>query len=234
MNWFGKPFDFEAGAILNFHKPPGHSSFWLVKQIRSQIRTKVGHAGTLDPFAEGVLLICTGRATRQVEQLMNLTKEYIGEVELGTSTDTDDPTGKIIAQATVPALTHEELQAVCQSFVGTIYQLPPLFSAKQVQGRRLYKLARQGVAIERTPKLVHIETIELLHHEHNTLTIRVICSRGTYVRALARDIGQRIGCGAYLKTLIRTRIGDYTIDQALNWPQFLKLTTHLDHNQQQR
>ncbi|MDZ7265302.1 MAG: tRNA pseudouridine(55) synthase TruB [candidate division KSB1 bacterium] len=229
MNWFGTPFDFAAGAILNFHKPPGKSSFWLVKQIRSQIKTKVGHAGTLDPFAEGVLLICTGRATRQVEQLMGLTKEYVGEIELGISTDTDDPTGKIIAQASVPALTPEDLQAVCQSFVGSIYQLPPLFSAKQVQGRRLYKLARQGVAIERTPKLVHIETIELLRYEHHTLALRVICSKGTYIRALARDIGQQIGCGGYLKTLIRTRIGDYSIDDALNWQQFNEMIAHLDH-----
>jgi tRNA pseudouridine55 synthase len=228
MNWFGKPFDFEAGAILNFHKPSGKSSFWLVKQIRLRIKTKVGHAGTLDPFAEGVLLICTGRATRQVEQLMSLTKEYVGDIELGISTDTDDPTGKIVAQAPVPALTREELQAVCQSFVGPIYQLPPLFSAKQVQGRRLYKLARQGVAIERTPKLVHIEKIELLHHEQNLMTIRVICSKGTYIRALARDIGQQLGCGAYLKKLIRTRIGDYTIDEALNWPQFVEMTAQRD------
>lgn len=228
MNWFGKPFDFEAGAILNFHKPSGKSSFWLVKQIRSRIKTKVGHAGTLDPFAEGVLLICTGRATRQVEQLMSLTKEYVGDIELGISTDTDDPTGKIVAQAPVPALTQEKLQAVCQSFVGPIYQLPPLFSAKQVQGRRLYKLARQGVAIERAPKLVHIEKIELLHHEHNLMTIRVICSKGTYIRALARDIGQQLGCGAYLKKLIRTRIGNYTIAEALNWPQFVEMTAQLD------
>ncbi len=228
MNWFGKPFDFEAGAILNFHKPSGKSSFWLVKQIRLRIKTKVGHAGTLDPFAEGVLLICTGRATRQVEQLMSLTKEYVGDIELGISTDTDDPTGKIVAQAPVPALTREELQAVCQSFVGPIYQLPPLFSAKQVQGRRLYKLARRGVAIERTPKLVHIEKIELLHHEQNLMTIRVICSKGTYIRALARDIGQQLGCGAYLKKLIRTRIGGYTIDEALNWPQFVEMTAQRD------
>jgi len=223
MNWLGQAFDFEAGAILNFNKPLGRSSFWLVKKVRALVQTKVGHAGTLDPFAEGVLLICTGKATKHVVQLMLLPKEYIGEIQLGLITDTDDPTGTVTDQHQVPELTREGMMAVCRAFVGDIYQLPPMFSAKKVLGERLYKIARQGKVIERKTNLVHIENIEVISLEQTSVKLKVTCSKGTYIRALARDIGQKIGCGGHLKSLVRTRIGDYTIAEALTLERFKQI-----------
>ncbi|UCE05812.1 MAG: tRNA pseudouridine(55) synthase TruB [bacterium] len=215
-----KEFDFEAGAILNFNKPIGKSSFWVVKKVRNAIKTKVGHAGTLDPFAEGVLLLCTGKATKQVSELMELTKEYIGEIELGIETDTDDRTGKMINRQEAPELEQKEFERICKSFIGDIYQVPPMFSAKKINGRRLYQIARKGKVIEREPKLVHIETIDVLSFCSPIAKIKVTCSKGTYIRALARDIGQKIGCGAHLKSLIRTKIGEYAIKDSITLNQF--------------
>jgi tRNA pseudouridine55 synthase len=223
MIWLQQEFDFAAGAILNFNKPIGKSSFWLVKKIRGIVQTKVGHAGTLDPFAEGVLLVCTGKATKQVSKFMEMQKEYIGEIELGITTNTDDPTGEIIEQHLVPGISRDEFKKVCSTFVGEIYQVPPMFSAKKVNGERLYKLARKGMVIERAPKLVYIDTIEVLNFEPPVGKIKVTCSKGTYIRALARDIGEKIGCGGYLKSLIRTRIGDFSIDESLDLDGFKQL-----------
>lgn len=223
MNWLGQAFDFEAGAILNFNKPLGRSSFWLVKKVRELVETKVGHAGTLDPFAEGVLLICTGKATKQVAQLMLLPKEYIGEIQLGIITDTDDPTGNVIDQRQVPEFSRDDILAVCRTFVGDIDQSPPMFSAKKVLGERLYKIARQGKVIERKTHLVHIENIEIVSLEQTSIKLKIACSKGTYIRALARDIGQKIGCGGHLKSLVRTRIGEYTIAESLTLERFKQI-----------
>jgi len=223
MIWLQQEFDFEAGAILNFYKPIGKSSFWIVKKVRDIVRTKVGHAGTLDPFAEGVLLICTGKATKQAASLMGLGKEYIGEVALGIETDTDDRTGQIINQVEAPVINRDEFEQVCHDFVGDIYQIPPMFSAKKVQGRRLYKIARQGKVVAREPRLVHIDRIEVLSFNDQIAKIKVVCSKGTYIRALARDIGQKIGCGGHLKSLVRTKIGDFEVTKSLRLDQFEKL-----------
>lgn len=220
MNWLQKEYDFEAGAILNFNKPEGKSSFWLVKKVRKIVKTKVGHAGTLDPFAEGVLLICTGQATKQVSKLMNLPKEYIGEIELGIETDTDDRTGQIINQQEVPDLNQPDFEKVCKSFIGDIYQIPPMFSAKKIGGKRLYHIARKGRVIEREPKLVHIDNIQVLSYKIPIAKIKVTCSKGTYIRALARDIGQKIGCGGNLKSLVRTKVGAYKVQDSLTLSQF--------------
>ena len=228
MIWLEKEFDFEAGAILNFNKPIGKSSFWIVKKVRNLVSTKVGHAGTLDPFAEGVLLICTGKATKQVARLMDLPKEYVGEIELGIETDTDDRTGKVTSEAEVPTLSREELDQVCSHFIGDIYQIPPMFSAKKVKGRRLYKIARQGEVIEREPKLVHIDRIKLLSFDGQMAKIEVACSKGTYIRALARDLGQRIGCGGHLKSLIRTKIGEFDVINSIHLNQFEELLNRQD------
>ena len=165
MIWLEKEFDFKAGAILNFAKPVGKSSFWIVKQVRKMIQTKVGHAGTLDPFASGVLLLCTGKATKRVASLMELAKVYIGEIKLGITTNTDDCTGEIVEKKETPALNIKELITVCNNFVGDIYQIPPMFSAKKVDGKRLYKIARTGKVIERKASLVHINNIEVLSFE---------------------------------------------------------------------
>ena len=220
MKWLGKAFDFEAGSILNFNKPKGRTSFWVVKQVRKLIKTKVGHSGTLDPFATGVLLICTGKATKQVSELMNLPKHYIGEIELGITTNTDDLTGAILKTRQIPDLTIEQIREICQSFIGDIYQLPPMFSAKKIKGRRLYKLARAGKVIERKPNLVHIEQIEVLSFSSPVIKIKVECSKGTYMRSLARDIGEKVGCGAHLKSLVRTQIGPYQLEDSLTIEDF--------------
>ena len=223
MIWLEKEHDFSAGAILNFYKPIGKSSFWVVKKVRDIVSTKVGHAGTLDPFAEGVLLLCTGKATKQVERLMEMPKEYIGEIEFGIETDTDDRTGKVINETPIPKLSQEKLGQVCNHFTGNIYQIPPMFSAKKIKGRRLYKIARQGGVIEREPKPVHIDRIELLSFDGQVMKIQVTCSRGTYIRALARDIGQKIGCGGHLKSLIRTKIGEFNVINSIRLEQFEEL-----------
>ena len=223
MIWQESEFDFEAGAILNFYKPIGKSSFWVVKKVKSLVNAKVGHAGTLDPFAEGVLLLCTGRATKQAAALMELTKEYVGDVELGSETDTDDLTGKIINQHEVPVLNQAQVQQICNEFVGNIYQIPPMFSAKKVQGRRLYKIARKGGYVERIPKSVYIDRIDLLSFNGQIAKIKVTCSKGTYIRALARDIGHRIGCGGHLRSLIRTRIGGFEAANSISLNQFMEL-----------
>ena len=223
MIWLQKESDFQAGAILNFYKPIGKSSFWIVKKVRNLVKTKVGHTGTLDPFAEGVLLICTGRATKQAASLTELDKEYVGEIVLGIETDTDDRTGQIVNQVEVKGLSQAEFEQVCQGFVGNIYQIPPMFSAKKVKGRRLYKIARQGKVIAREPKLVHIDKIEVLYFKDQIAKIKVICSKGTYIRALARDIGQKIGCGGHLKSLVRTKIGEFNVLNSIRLEQFEEL-----------
>ena len=230
MIWLENEFDFNAGAIINFDKPIGKSSFWVVKQVRRIINTKVGHAGTLDPFAIGVLLLCTGKATKQVVRLMDLPKVYIGEIELGRVTNTDDSTGEIIEEKNVPNINEHEVKEVCDKFIGDIYQVPPMFSAKKVKGRRLYKIARTGKVIERKPALVHIENIEVLSFRKPYIKIKVKCSKGTYIRALARDIGEKIGCGGHLKSLIRTQIGEFKIEDSINIEQFQKIVTDIQHS----
>jgi tRNA pseudouridine55 synthase len=208
--------DFEAGEILNINKPEGWTSFDVVKKVRRLLRVKkVGHAGTLDPFATGVLLVCTGRATKRVSKLMGLEKEYVGVVELGKTTDTLDVTGSIVEEREVPAVTLDEVRQVAGEFVGRISQVPPAYSALKVNGRRMYKLARKGEAVALPPRTVEIYAVDVLDLNLPELTIRVRCGKGTYIRALARDIGERLGTVAYLRTLQRTAIGPYRIEDAL-------------------
>ena len=225
MIWLEEEFDFNAGAILNFTKPIGKSSFWIVKQVRWVVQTKVGHAGTLDPFACGVLLLCTGKATKKIISLMDLPKEYIGEIVLGSSTNTDDCTGEILEQKDIPIIDKSEVIQVCNKFIGDINQIPPMFSAKKIKGRRLYKIARSGKVIERQPCLVHIENIQVLEFKSPIIKIKVSCSKGTYIRAIARDIGELIGCGGHLKSLIRTQIGSFKIDDSIDIEQFSNIVT---------
>ncbi|NUO83044.1 tRNA pseudouridine(55) synthase TruB [candidate division KSB1 bacterium] len=214
------------GAICNLDKPEGWTSFDVVNKLRGASRIKkVGHAGTLDPFATGVLLICFASATKQVESLMKLEKEYEGTLVLGVDTDSHDVTGKIINQQAVPALTQTEIAPAVQKYVGEIMQVPPMFSALKKEGRRLYDLARAGESVELEPRAVTIHAIELLRVNLPELTLRVTCSRGTYIRALARDLGKDFGCGAYLKTLRRTRIGEYRSAQSLTVAQFVERLT---------
>lgn len=215
--------DFESGVILNINKPAGWTSFDVVKKVRGLIRVKkVGHAGTLDPFATGVLLVCTGKATKSVESLMGLQKEYLAEIELGKLSDTYDCTGTIQEVEGARAVSLQEVQKACQSYVGSIEQVPPMFSAIKVNGQRLYELARKGIEVARKPRKVLINAVEVLEFSYPRLTIRVRCGRGTYIRSLAHDLGQTLGCGGYVTALTRTRVGPHTIADAWTIPELVR------------
>ncbi|MDP8227887.1 MAG: tRNA pseudouridine(55) synthase TruB, partial [Candidatus Electryoneaceae bacterium] len=209
------------GTIIAVNKPPGPSSFNIVHQIRLATKVKkVGHAGTLDPFAQGVLIIGIGRAaTRRLGDFMRQEKEYIASVTLGIVTDTDDPTGKILEQNPFDPFSEEQIQSVISRFIGEIDQLPPMYSAVKVKGMRLYEAARRGIEIERKLRRVRIEQIELLNLTSDGFEMRVVCSHGTYIRSLAYDIGRELGPGAHVNRLVRTRIGEFTLDQATNLDQ---------------
>jgi tRNA pseudouridine55 synthase len=207
--------DFESGCVLNVNKPAGWTSFDAVKRIRGITKVrKVGHAGTLDPFATGVLLVCTGKATKQVSELMGLTKEYVAEIELGKTTDTFDGTGTFLSESEPKGVTQTQIESICRTFQGEQLQTPPMFSAVKVNGQRLYKLAREGRTAERQPRKILVHEIQLLSYHNPLFSVRVTCSKGTYLRALAHDMGEELGCGAYLRNLVRTRIGDYRVEDA--------------------
>jgi len=218
--------DFEAGIIINIDKPVGWTSFDVVKKIRNVVKVKkVGHAGTLDPFATGVLLICTGRATKKVNELMSLKKVYRAEIELGKTTDSYDCTGKVTSSHSINDLDEARVREVSAQFVGEIDQIPPMFSALKQNGKRLYKLARKGITVDREPRRVCIHDLQVLDIDLPKVCIEVVCSRGTYIRALASDIGKTLGCGAYLKTLCRTRIGRYRVEDAETVSGFTRMHT---------
>jgi len=212
-----------TGEIWNIDKPAGWTSFDVVNKLRSASRiAKVGHAGTLDPFATGVLLVCFASATKQVEQLMALEKEYEGVLELGVETDTHDVTGKILNTRPVPPLSAQQVEQALAQYRGTILQKPPKFSALKQRGRRLYQLARAGQEIELAARPVTIHALELVAYAPPLLTLRLRCSRGTYVRSLARDLGEELGCGAHLKSLCRTRVGPYLLADSVTVAAFIK------------
>ena len=197
-------------VVIPVWKPVGWTSFDVVKKLRSQIKpTKVGHAGTLDPFAEGVLILCTGKYTKQVESFMDKEKEYLAEIQLGLETDTLDPTGKVVEMANVPKLTEDKINLVLKEFIGEIKQEPPMFSALKVNGEPLYKLARKGINIPRENRTVNIYDIQLINFTDRTITLKVVCGRGTYIRSLAKDIAEKLNTVGHLTTLKRTRIGKY-------------------------
>ena len=215
------PYPFAQGTILAFDKPLTWTSFNLVAKVRWLIskhiggKIKVGHAGTLDPLATGVLIICTGKATKQIEQLQAGVKEYVATLQLGATTPSFDLEKEIDATYPTDHITRELVETALQKFVGEIMQVPPVFSAVKVDGKRAYDLARKGKDVELKAKPLRIDEIELLSCdlEQMVITIRVVCSKGTYIRALARDIGEALHSGAHLTALRRTRVGDYTIDK---------------------
>ncbi len=215
--------ELNAGKIVAIDKPKNWTSFDVVNKLRGMTGVKkVGHAGTLDPFATGVLLVCFAGATKQVDALMGLEKEYQGTFELGVETDSHDVTGKIVAQHPVPDLSREQIEQAVRCYVGEIMQIPPMFSALKRGGRRLYELARKGEQVELEPRKVTIYSFEVLEVALPEIRFQVTCSRGTYVRALARDLGKDLGCGAFLKTLRRTRVGQYAAGSAMSVEQFAK------------
>jgi len=197
-------------AVIPVWKPVDWTSFDVVKKIRTYIKpAKVGHAGTLDPFAEGVLMLCTGNLTKKVEYFMDKEKEYIADIRLGEETDTLDLTGKIVKRSSIPELTEEKILQVVNQFIGKIKQEPPMFSALKVNGQPLYKSARKGINIPRKKRLVRIYDINLISFNENTITLMVVCGRGTYIRSLAKDIARQLDTVGHLVSLKRTRIGEY-------------------------
>ena len=215
------PIDFQQGQVLAFDKPLTWTSFNLVAKVRWLIskringKIKVGHAGTLDPLATGVLIICTGKATKQIDQLQAGVKEYIATLKLGATTPSFDLEKEIDAYYPTEHITEQLVRETLTTFVGEIMQVPPVFSAVKVDGKRAYDLARKGKDVELKAKPLRIDEIELLacDLQQQEITIRVVCSKGTYIRALARDIGEALQSGANLTALRRTRVGEVTVDQ---------------------
>ncbi|MDE6854400.1 MAG: tRNA pseudouridine(55) synthase TruB [Muribaculaceae bacterium] len=215
--------DFIAGEILYIDKPLGWTSFDAVKRLRGALsrrlgfkKIKVGHAGTLDPLASGVMILCTGRATKRIEELQAGVKEYVATIALGATTPSFDLETEIDATYPTAHITRALVSQTLEKFTGRIEQIPPAFSACKVDGKRAYDLARKGKDVELKPKILVIDEIELLEFAPESITIRVVCSKGTYIRALARDIGQALGSGGHLTALRRTRVGDVTVDRCLS------------------
>lgn len=222
--------DFIEGEILIIDKPYRWTSFDAVKRIRGAIQRrlglkkfKVGHAGTLDPLATGVLIICTGRATKKIDQLQAGVKEYVATLRLGSTTPSYDLETEIDKEYPVSHITEEKIEKALEGFRGRIMQVPPIFSAVKVDGKRAYKFARKGAEVELKAKPLEITELELLEFTGNTMTIRVVCSKGTYIRALARDIGAALESGAHLTALRRTRVGDCNVEKALSIDQAIEL-----------
>lgn len=202
-------------GILLVNKAKGSTSFSLVRSLRKLTNVqKIGHAGTLDPLATGVMVMLIGKKfTQQADKLLNKDKEYEAKILLGKTTDTYDQEGKVLSASTlIPTL--EELEAVLQTFQGEILQLPPMFSAKKHQGKKLYELARLGKEIERKPCKVHLK-IALLSYSYPYIDLHIVCSKGTYIRSLAHDLGQKLGCGGHLSELIRKRVGPFPLSSCV-------------------
>lgn len=204
-------------GILNVDKPPGMTSHDVVDVVRRVAgQRKVGHAGTLDPMATGVLLVCLGQATRVAEYLMAGRKRYRATITLGVTTDTYDADGQVVSSGGATDLACAEIEMALSSFVGSIEQVPPMYSAVKQDGQPLYKLARQGKMVERKPRPVEVDEIVLLDWTSPSLVVEVACSPGTYIRSLAHDLGQQLGCGAYLAALARLSSGQFTLEQAVS------------------
>lgn len=221
--------NFKEGEVLFFNKPLGWTSFKVVGHIRYHIcrrmkvkKLKVGHAGTLDPLATGVMIVCTGKATKRIEEFQYHTKEYIATIQLGATTPSYDLEHDIDATYPTEHITREKIEEALKLFLGEIQQIPPAFSACKVDGARAYDLARKGQEVELKPKLLAIDEIELLacDLEKMEIKIRVVCSKGTYIRALARDIGEALHSGAHLTGLVRTRVGEVKLEDCLDPEHF--------------
>ena len=203
-------------GLINVYKEPDFTSMDVVAVLRGILKQKkIGHTGTLDPQAEGVLMVCLGNATKLCTFLEDKDKEYVCRMLLGTTTDTEDTTGNIVSNASVEDLSNEDVESAIKSFVGDIKQVPPMYSALKKDGKKLYELARQGIEIEREARDIKIYDIEIMEIAMPYVTFLVKCSKGTYVRSLCRDIGEKLGVGACMDHLTRTAVSFFTIDNAL-------------------
>ena len=221
--------DFITGEILYFNKPLHWTSFDVVNRVRrvlchsiGQKKLKVGHAGTLDPLATGVMVLCTGKATKRIEELQYGVKEYIATLQLGATTPSFDLEHPIDKTYPTEHITRELVDETIKRFVGEIWQVPPVYSAVKIDGKRAFDYARKGQEVEIKPKLLVIDEIEVLKFEDMQLTIRVVCSKGTYIRALARDIGEALNSGAHLTALQRTQVGDIRLEDCMEVEDFIK------------
>jgi len=220
-------YHFKEGEILLFDKPLNWTSFDLVRKVRATIKRhldikkiKVGHAGTLDPRATGLLIVCTGKKTKIIESIQGTDKEYIAGLYLGATTPSFDRETRVDKEYPNEHITQELIEEVLKGFIGVQEQIPPAFSAKKVDGQRAYKKARKGIDIEIKPSVIEIKELEILKFELPELIIRVKCGKGTYIRALARDIGTCLNSGAYLRSLRRTKIGEYSVEEAMSVDDF--------------
>ncbi len=233
------------GEILYIDKPLHWSSFDVVKRVRGTLlrrigrkKMKVGHAGTLDPLATGVMIVCTGRATKRIDELQAHVKEYVATIALGATTPSFDLETEIDATFPTAHITREAVEETLKRFIGVIEQVPPAFSACKIDGKRAYKMARKGHEVELKPKVLVIDEIELLEFAPESITVRVVCSKGTYIRALARDIGAALNSGGHLTALRRTRVGDVdinkcmTVDQTIEMLQNIEIAMPDDNNQE--
>jgi len=212
-------------GVLLVDKPSGLTSHDVVSRLRRLFDMKrIGHAGTLDPNATGLLLLLVGRATKVSQYLMSLDKEYHGTVRLGRSTDSQDVDGEVVEERTVPELDGATVRAAMAEFLGDQYQMPPMFSAKKVEGQKLYKLARKGETVEREPRVIHVSRFELTRLEGEELDFIVRSSKGAYIRTLAHDLGERLGCGGHLAALRRIAVGDFKVEQAVTLEALEQLT----------
>ncbi|MDE5932478.1 MAG: tRNA pseudouridine(55) synthase TruB, partial [Lachnospiraceae bacterium] len=203
-------------GIINIYKEAGYTSHDVVAKLRRILgQKKIGHTGTLDPDAVGVLPVCLGVGTRLCDMLTEENKEYVAEPRFGVTTDTQDMSGAILSRQEV-TVTEEQAMEIAGSFLGDYEQVPPMYSALKMNGRKLYELAREGLEVERKARRVRIEALEILHMELPVVRMRVVCSKGTYIRTLCDDIGKKAGCGAAMESLKRTRVGNFRIENALS------------------
>ena len=212
------------GEVFLINKPLQWTSFDVVKKVRNALRIKkVGHAGTLDPLATGLLIVCSGKMTKQIEGYMGQEKEYTGTFVLGSTTESFDLEKPIIPVGDPSAITFNEVEKAVHPLTGNILQIPPMHSAIKVDGKRVYASARLGLEVKMNPRQVEVREFEITRFENGELDFRISCSKGTYIRSLARDLGELLGVGAYLKTLCRTRIGTYSLNDAFEISDLVSL-----------
>lgn len=213
------------GEIILVNKPAGWTSYRVVDKIKKWFRIKkAGHSGTLDPFATGLLIVATGKKTKELSKITELDKEYEGVMELGAITESHDPETEIIERRNLDGITKEKIIETAKHFIGEIEQIPPMYSAIKYKGKPLYEFARKGINIERKPRKVKIYDFQILEVNLPEVRFRVKCSKGTYVRTLVYDFGEKLGCGAYLKSLVRTKIGEYKLEDALTVDELKKIS----------
>ena len=207
--------------IINIYKPKGITSFGVVKKIRKIVgEKKVGHGGTLDPFAEGVLVIGTSSDTKKLKKITDTDKTYTASIELGKTTNTLDLEGDVIERKKIPTLSEAKINKVLESFLGTSMQTPPMFSAKKIGGVKLYELARKNIIVDRKPTQIKISDINIINFNETNIVFTVSCSKGTYIRVLGKEIAEKLGTVGHLNSLIRTRVGEYFINDSISLDQF--------------